>query len=85
MLGVGGNDDGLIKVGELYDSLTEKWTLTGSTHDERLSHTASVLFDGKVLVTEGAINDVDSTNSTELYNPAAGEWTSEDSMEIDRV
>ncbi len=46
----------------------------------RYSHTVSLLSNGKVLVTGGAVNDVAATKSTELYDPVTGQWESEDDM-----
>jgi hypothetical protein len=51
----------------------------------RYAHTASLLSNGKVLVTGGALNSVDAAESTELYNPVTGQWENEDDMEMDRV
>ncbi|CAF4314768.1 unnamed protein product [Rotaria sordida] len=46
----------------------------------RYGHTASVLTNGKVLVTGGWGSIVDSVNSTELYDPSTGTWTMTGSM-----
>jgi hypothetical protein len=51
----------------------------------RYSHTASLLSNGKVLVTGGTSNNVDATKGTELYDPATGQWESEDDMEDYRI
>ena len=51
----------------------------------RVSHTASLLSNGKVLVTGGAINDIDAAKSTELYDPLVETWGSEDAMQMYRV
>src|SRR5439155_1527230 len=71
---------------ELYDQATENWTVTGSLNDGRLLHTATLLFDGRVLVAGGW---PDHTNhgplsSAELYNPATGTWTRTSSLAIAR-
>src|SRR5207247_11109408 len=47
---------------------------TGSLHNARTSHTATLLLDGRVLVAGG----VDSTSylaSAEIYDSATGAWT----------
>ncbi|CAF4473510.1 unnamed protein product, partial [Adineta steineri] len=46
----------------------------GTMTNGRSYHTASVLSNGKVLVT-GGWNFVISFNSTELYDPSSGTWT----------
>jgi hypothetical protein len=50
------------------------WEFTGSLHNARTSHTATLLLDGRVLVAGG----VDATSylaSAEIYDPAIGAWT----------
>ncbi|CAF5057628.1 unnamed protein product, partial [Rotaria magnacalcarata] len=49
------------------------WTTTGNMNYARLFHTASVLFDGTVLVT-GGNNSTEILNSAELYDPSIGNW-----------
>jgi len=36
-----------------YDPLTGNWLITGKMHDNRSSHTATILTNGKVLVAGG--------------------------------
>ena len=59
---------------ELYDPQTGTWTITGSMNTARRGHTAILLLDGKVLVTNG-LNSSDILSSTELYDPQTGTWT----------
>jgi len=64
---------------ELYDPQTGKWTLTGSLHQARARHTATLLADGQVLVTSGVVNTATGgrkwLSSAEIYNPSTGKWT----------
>lgn len=66
---------------ELYNPLTELFTLTGSMTTSRWSHTATLLPDGRVLVAGGFTGFVNASNAqsvtetAELYDPATGTWT----------
>jgi hypothetical protein len=51
--------------------------------NQRTHHTASVLLNGKVLVTGGYSNG-GNTNSAELYDPSTGMWTTTGSMNFSR-
>jgi hypothetical protein len=51
------------------------WTLTGSLHDARYSHTATLLQDGRVLVAGGQDANVVALASAELYDPQSGIWS----------
>jgi hypothetical protein len=51
-------------------------SLTGSLATGRTLHTATLLADGRVLVTGGqALDTPQSLRSTEVYNPTTGTWT----------
>ena len=63
------------------------FTYTGSMETDRTTHTATVLADGKVLVTGGSGRgegtgrfSVLSHASAEVYDPATGAWTPTGSM-----
>jgi hypothetical protein len=54
------------------------WLTIGSINNARASHTASVLLNGKVLIT-GGYNGA-SLSTSELYDPPTGIWTTTGSM-----
>ena len=78
--GFGGEDLGGTELGgyldsaELYDPSTDSWSSAGSMLKPRLSHTTTVLLDGRVLVAGGSSGT--HLNSSELYNPAHNSWAS---------
>ena len=59
--------------GELYDPATGAFTATGSMHDARESHTATLLQDGRVLIVGGQNDQV--LASAELYDPKTGKFS----------
>jgi N-acetylneuraminic acid mutarotase len=70
---------------ELYNPATMEWTDTGSMNKDRMSHTATMLSDGLVLVAGGYSYSGGALTSAELYNPATGTWTSTGSMNTART
>ena len=60
---------------ELYDPATGKFSPTGSMTDARSDHTATLLRDGRVLVTSGWGNASAAMTSVELYDPSRGQFT----------
>ncbi|CAF1482574.1 unnamed protein product [Adineta steineri] len=57
-----------------------EWSVTGNMNTARLLHTASILPNGKVLITGGTPNAYIYLNSAELYDPSTGIWASTGSM-----
>lgn len=57
----------------LYDSSTLSWLLTGSMHQARAAHTATLLQNGQVLAAGGEVKTSNGTfsvlASAELYTP----------------
>ena len=57
----------------VYDPESNTWTTVASMNIARYSHTATLLPNGKVLVTGGYNGSLVSTS--EVYDPQTNEWT----------
>jgi len=69
-----------ISSAELYDPVTEKWTLTTPMNEVRYSHAAVLLTNGQVLVAGGEGPSANYIFSAELYDPSRSTWTMTGSM-----
>ena len=66
---------------EIYDPKTDKIFLTGEMHYPRLYHEATLLSDGKVLITGGSKKGVlEILDSAEIYEPKSGKFILTGSM-----
>lgn len=66
---------------EIYNPATDSWSAAKPMNTRRGNHAATLLPDGKVLVTGGADNSSSSYwSSAELYDPVSNSWTAAASM-----
>ena len=67
---------------EIYDPATDTWAATGSMALARGSHTATLMPNGRVLVTGGSFRSASGaqTDTAEVFDPVTEQWTSVASM-----
>jgi hypothetical protein len=72
---------------EVFNEGSHTWSATGPMNDARYDHTATLLPDGRVLVTGGAdlMDGIDNLATAEIYDPATGKWTRTGSMKQGRA
>ncbi|WP_444547804.1 kelch repeat-containing protein [Stigmatella ashevillensis] len=76
---VSGNGNSSIAAAEVYDPASGTWSATASLASARHSHTATLLPNGKVLVS-GGYTGSSRLASAEVYDPASGTWSAAASM-----
>jgi len=62
------------KICEIFDPISETWSFADSLTDGRSAHTATLLQDGKVIVTGG--QNIGDLSSCEIYDPVTNQWSS---------
>jgi N-acetylneuraminic acid mutarotase len=88
---IGGTDDifALVDKVEVFDPPTDEWTQVGSMAQKRALHTSTLLPDGRVLVTGGGKGGVGTEtvpfDTTEIWDPATGEWSAAGTMTVTRA
>jgi hypothetical protein len=73
-----------LQTADIYDPATNTWSATGSMGTVRWGHTATLLADGRVLISGGLIDGVNSLASAEIYDPATSSWSSTGFMSVAR-
>jgi hypothetical protein len=68
-----------------YNPYTRLFAADAPMGTPRTLHTATLLMDGRVLVTGGSLTLGVGINNTELYDPALMQWTSGPNMSITRI
>lgn len=77
--GVGSSNAPLTSI-ERYDPVLNRWTLAGNLRTARTDHTATLLADGRILITGGRDTSTNILATAELYDPATGLSTSTGSL-----
>ncbi len=67
-----------------YDPSTRQFVGTGILNQPRINHTATLLRNGKLLITGGFTNGSTTLRSSELYDPATGTFSLAGSLNVAR-
>ena len=59
---------------EIFDPVAQTFSLTGSLATPRAVHAATLLVDGRVLITGGIVDQDASTSAAEIFDPSTGEF-----------
>ena len=72
---------------EIYDPTLGTWSQTAPMTSLRVNHTATLLADGRVLVSGGFNHDVFPyyLDSAEIYDPSSGNWSLTGAMTTPRL
>ena len=73
----------ILKNVDIYDPISEKWIKAAQMNYERYGHTATLLNDGRVLVTGGETYNF-TTEQCEIYNPNTNSWELTGNMQEER-
>jgi hypothetical protein len=76
--------DKYLSTAEIYDPTEDTFTATGAMNSPRSNHTATLLPDGRVLITGGA-NGTATLATAEIYDPTTEKFTAVSSMGAARM
>jgi Kelch motif/Galactose oxidase, central domain len=80
------NGEILTGAAEIYDAASGGFQPTGSLETARGFHAATLLADGRVLVTGGVVGvDGSTTASAEVYDPSTGHFSPAGAMQVGRM
>jgi hypothetical protein len=74
----------MLKECEIYDPAKQKWEVIDELNTGRAYHTATLLNDGRVLITSGARLGKGSYSNCEIFDPGTSKWDTVTSMNYDR-